>query len=151
MIGMVVIWRVLQSSCVYYTVTLCHWGQSHWAYETDWTVCSLYPTYSTHVHCCMPSEWQVVSVHLIPRQASQRLSMARYPLEQGQHKVQCQFPRVVNSGKMLLAIIRICGQFGKECVTFSFGVNLKGLQLERGNEFEGLNIKERLFVERISS
>ena len=26
----------------------------------------------------MPSEWQVVSVHLIPRQASQRLSMARY-------------------------------------------------------------------------
>ena len=30
------------------------------------------------VRCCMPSEWQVVSVHLIPRQASQRLSMARY-------------------------------------------------------------------------
>ena len=26
----------------------------------------------------MPSEWQAVSVHLIPRQASQRLSMARY-------------------------------------------------------------------------
>ena len=26
----------------------------------------------------MPSEWEVVSVYLIPRQASQRLSMARY-------------------------------------------------------------------------
>ena len=26
----------------------------------------------------MPSEWQAVSVHLIPLQASQRLSMARY-------------------------------------------------------------------------
>ena len=26
----------------------------------------------------MPSEWNVVSVHLIPQQASQRLSMARY-------------------------------------------------------------------------
>ena len=35
-------------------------------------------TYSTYVHCCMPSKWWVVSVHLIPRQASQRLSMARY-------------------------------------------------------------------------
>ena len=35
-------------------------------------------TYSTDVHCCMPSKWKVVAIYLIPRQASERLvRMAR--------------------------------------------------------------------------
>ena len=36
------------------------------------------PTYSTCISCCMPSGWYVKSVHLLPWQASQRLSMGRY-------------------------------------------------------------------------
>ena len=36
------------------------------------------PTYRAHARCCMPSEWQAVSVYLVPWQASQRLSIPRY-------------------------------------------------------------------------
>ena len=49
-----------------------------WAYETVWTV--LQSLLNLHT-CCMPSEQQVVSVHLIPQgnpQCSQRLSMVRF-------------------------------------------------------------------------
>ena len=56
----------------------CNWGQPPRAHETVWTSYNHYPNLYHSYQLLHPSEWQVVSVHLIPQQVSQRLSMARY-------------------------------------------------------------------------
>ena len=52
---------------------------SHWGLMRQFELYAIIaPTYNTHIRRYMPSECYFVSVHLIPGQASQRLSMVRY-------------------------------------------------------------------------